>query len=69
MKHGFILQDRDQGKFVALDKASGGYPYLTGDPFEAKLWETLESAEEYNIMFKGAYIIYGVEIDIELSEV
>lgn len=35
------------GDFVGLDKASGGYPYVTSRPFSAHLWPTKEEAENY----------------------
>lgn len=46
----YVLRYPD-GKFVALDSASGGYPYAVDDVFRARLWDTREAAERYNAVF------------------
>ena len=44
----YIYQDRATRKFVAVDEASGGYPYLVDDPFSAQRWSSIERAERYS---------------------
>lgn len=38
---------QDSGKYVAIDHASGGYPYGVTDVREAKLWDTQADALHY----------------------
>lgn len=65
--NGYILKQGSQ--FVALDDASGGYPYLTDKPLNAKLWTTVDEAKSYNRMFKNVYTVCEVKINVEINEV
>lgn len=51
------------GQYVALDSASGGYPYAVGDNvFRAKVWDSEEKALDYASSFKGydSYSAYAI---------
>ncbi len=53
-----------QQKYVALDDASGGYPYQA--PIHgAKFFNSLEEAEHYNSKFKYMFIIKEVNLLIK----
>ena len=41
-----------QYKYVAIDQASGGYPYFVGTPAQAKIWCDKDEALKYIDMFK-----------------
>lgn len=41
------------GRFVAQDKASGGYPYLVSGLRQAHLYESFEQAFRYKGVFHG----------------
>jgi len=38
-------------KYVAMDSASGGYPYVTDNFMSTKVWSTKKEAEDYYEMF------------------
>ena len=46
---------REGDKFVALDRNSGGYPYLVDSPWEAQRWNTVALAEHYRAKFPSRY--------------
>lgn len=45
----YIIKNNKTGEYIAIDQASGGYPYDT-DIFNAKIWHTKQEAREYNKM-------------------
>lgn len=45
-----ILVYKD-GKYAAMDNASGGYPYPTDNIFRAHIWDSLEDMSNYQRMF------------------
>lgn len=51
------------GWFVALDSASGGYPYAVDDPTRAKFWDTEKDARDYASSFTegGSYAAYAID--------
>lgn len=50
------------GQFVALDSASGGYPYAVEDPTRAEFWATEEAALSYASSFTPKlYSMYAIE--------
>ncbi len=49
-KEMFIFTKDD--KYVAMDSASGGYPYITDNFMSTKVWSTKKDAEDYQKMFK-----------------
>jgi len=42
----YVLRYPD-GRYVALDEMSGGYPYPTTDLNQVKFWSTAEEADKY----------------------
>jgi len=46
---GYILTEAD--KYVALDNASGGYPYITENPMSVHVWKQKEEAIKCVKMF------------------
>jgi hypothetical protein len=65
-REGYVLTD---GRLiVALDAASGGYPYLTDRFPEIKIWETVEEAREYNRMFKNEYTVRQIEVRVSFYD-
>lgn len=40
------------GKYIAVDAASGGYPYETERISDAKIWSSKQEAFAYNNLFK-----------------
>ena len=46
----FVLQNRyNEDEFIAIDRASGGYPYLT-TMNHCKIFATIKDAQDYNTM-------------------
>lgn len=42
----------DDGGYVGMDhQASGGYPYITDNPLNVHLWNSIEEAVKYSEMF------------------
>tara|TARA_R110000851_G_scaffold286256_3_gene440136 strand:+ start:1397 stop:1606 length:210 start_codon:yes stop_codon:yes gene_type:complete len=41
------------GKYVAVDESSGGYPHITDRPTGVKVWHSIEEAKNYRKMFKA----------------
>ena len=60
-----VTQWQDAGKFVALDSASGGYPYSV-DIDQAHDFDTPEKARQY--ARNEAFIVRLVKITYEVSE-
>lgn len=58
-----VLKNRMNGKYVALDSASGGYPYDVPTPDKAKDWshEGEQEIQHYTKMFPEYY-----PVDIKL---
>lgn len=50
MNH-FIIKNQDSGKYIALDTASGGYPYLVDDWSRAEVWKDEQQARLFVKMF------------------
>lgn len=49
------------GEYVALDTASGGYPYKASYPGAVKFWSTFEDANKYSMGFpKVKFTIHRV---------
>lgn len=64
---GYVLYDTDNNLLVAIDSASGGYPYLVTDAFRAKVWVKKEDALNYNSHFpKNGYTVCKLN-KVELS--
>lgn len=40
-----------EGKYIGMDQASGGYPYVTEKPLSIVLFYTIEDACKYRDMF------------------
>lgn len=51
MKVWFVLRYHndgpENGKYVAIDMSSGGYPYATDDPNQIRFFHSFEGAESY----------------------
>jgi hypothetical protein len=41
-----------EGEFIALDRASGGYPYTVNTIFRAHIWKDRKEAFKYSKHFK-----------------
>lgn len=66
-REGYVLTKDD--KFVALDAASGGYPYLTKNFSQIKIWETVEEVRRYNEMFKSdGYTVRQIEVRVSFYD-
>ena len=52
---------REGDKFVALDQASGGYPYMVDSPWKAMHWDTPAHAESYRSKFPSKYRQWQVQ--------
>lgn len=65
-REGYVLTKGD--KIVALDSASGGYPYLTKHFSQIKIWETVEEARDYNRMFKNEYTVRQIEVKVSFYD-
>lgn len=64
----FVLRFSDSShwpqQFVALDRASGGYPYSVESPLNAQHWTDAEEALSYAKSFDGrseSYKSYAIE--------
>jgi hypothetical protein len=57
----------NNGQFVALDSASGGYPYATNSFTSAKLWSTPEAAISY-LPSEETFDLAEVTIQVKLIE-
>lgn len=53
-----MLQDSVAGKFIALDNASGGYPYKVDTMAEGHYFKSKEDAERYSSFFASEKYIY-----------
>lgn len=49
---GWAIKEGD--KFIGLDQASGGYPYIPRDFRGIYIWNTEEDALQYKGVFKGS---------------
>lgn len=49
---GFVIEDKF-GHLIALDKASGGYPYAAHTIREVEFWKSFESAHSYWTVFEN----------------
>lgn|SRR5689334_4220237 len=59
----YILE-HESGKFVALDYASGGYPYLVDDWPSAKIWRDEQEVRRYATMFqKEPWKLFRVDLN------
>lgn len=65
-REGYVLTDGNL--VVALDEASGGYPYLTDLSPKVKIWETVEEARAYNKMFKDEFTVCQIEVKVSLYD-
>ncbi len=60
MRHEYDILVYPNGQFVAIDEASGGYPYPTNSIHSAKLWLLGDGAEKYAASFnKPVNLTYG----------
>lgn len=60
----------DAGKFVGLDHASGGYPYLTDRIASIHIWHNYDEACRYRNMFDKEWIIYELlGLNIKIAKV
>lgn len=58
------VSEEDAGKFVALDEASGGYPYPV-DVARAHVFKDVQAATEYS---RGTFIVRELNITYEWNE-
>ena len=56
------------GKYVAWDTASGGYPYLTSNPLSVKVWVTVDEALEYYSSFPEGWVLYTLDYTVGTVE-
>ena len=54
----FITQNN---KYVGMDNASGGYPYISDHPLDAHPWTNIEDAKKYRKMFKETWVLNKLE--------
>lgn len=68
------LKNLKTGKLIALDAASGGYPYDVDDEFRAQWWVNKIDADRYNATFswkdynKPVYEVVSVTMNIRWAE-
>ncbi len=59
----YILKDTKTGKYINIDRTSGGYPYKTSF-HNAKLWyDKTEAKEYYNICSDEEWTIHKVTVE------
>lgn len=57
----FVLKNKENTKYVAIDFSSGGYPCLFGNLSYAKIFKNIDDVIEYREHFPK-YDIYQIEI-------
>jgi hypothetical protein len=65
-REGYVLTE--DNLIVALDAASGGYPYLTDRLDAIKIWDTVEEARAYNKMFKDVFTVRQIEVKVSFYD-
>jgi hypothetical protein len=56
-----VIVLREGDRFIALDQASGGYPYMVDSPWRAQHWQTTAHAEAYRSKFPGSYAKWQIQ--------
>lgn len=62
----YVFKD-NEGRYIALDSDSGGYPYKVDNIFRAEIWSNRKAAFEYRSHFED-WDLYEVK-DIVLEKV
>lgn len=63
----YVIYDRSKNQYIAVDDASGGYPYHT-DWYRAKFWTELDATSQYRRLFHGSGVLAVWEIqEVELN--
>jgi hypothetical protein len=57
---GYILRNQDTEEYIAIDEASGGYPYVTTSLDVAKVWSNRKELEYYLDMIRNHYSTYRI---------
>jgi hypothetical protein len=65
-REGYVLTK--DNRVVALDAASGGYPYLTDQLNQIEIWDEVEEAHRYNKMFKNEFTVCQIEVKVTLYD-
>ena len=55
---GFAI--KSAGKYIGLDRSSGGYPYIANGMRDIFIWDSEEKAKDYINVFRGGSSIGGV---------
>lgn len=55
-----VLRERDQ--FIAIDYASGGYPYMVDSPWKAEHWQSAALADSYRRKFPSQYKKWRIQL-------
>lgn len=53
----YVLINSKTGKYIGIDRASGGYPYDTDHLGSAKIWYNKKDAKEYADVFPNKDIV------------
>lgn len=65
---GYFIIDQDTNKFVCLDRASGGYPYMADSIIPAHKFNKLDDAVSYRTSFHTQYPNWKIVI-VEITTI
>ena len=57
----YVIKNNETGKWIAVDKASGGHPYDT-DIQRAEIFYSKKRAQDYRNVMKADWSLYRLEM-------